>query len=70
MGKSNPGNMNKGAIKTFDPQKHGMTLCPVCNGTGYVENPTHQCCPKCGAFGYIRKEKEEEGVVKTETSFF
>jgi DnaJ-class molecular chaperone len=56
MEKGNPGNMNRGAIKQFNPEKHGMALCPVCKGTGYVQNPTRQCCPKCGGFGYIKKE--------------
>lgn len=70
MRKGNPRNMIKGSIEKFNPEKYGMLVCPDCNGTGYVGNPTRQCCAKCGGFGYIKKEKEEEGVVKTETSFF
>ncbi len=53
--------MNKGSIKKFDSEKYGMEVCPDCNGTGYVQNPTRQCCPKCRGFGYIKKEKEGEG---------
>jgi RecJ-like exonuclease len=60
MGKSNPGNMSKGAIKEFNPEKYGMVVCPECKGIGCVENPTSQCCPKCGGFGYIKKEEGEE----------
>jgi ferredoxin-thioredoxin reductase catalytic subunit len=58
MGKGNPGKVRKGSIKTFNPERYGMGVCPECNSTGYVQNPNHQCCPKCGGFGYIRKEGE------------
>jgi DnaJ-class molecular chaperone len=42
--------------KTFDPEKYGMLLCPLCTGKGFVINPERQCCQKCGGFGYIKKE--------------
>jgi len=45
-------------MKKIDPEKYGMVVCPVCKGNGYVQNPNRQCCPKCGAFGFIKKEKE------------
>ena len=38
--------------KTFDPEEHGMILCPVSEGKGFVMNPERQCCQKCGGFGY------------------
>ena len=60
MGKSNPGNVDIGAVKKFNPEKYGMVVCPDCNGTGYVQNPKRQCCPKCGGFGFIKKEKQRE----------
>ena len=46
--------------KTFEPEKHGMVLCPSCNGAGYIQNPERQCCPKCGGFGFVKREPEED----------
>ena len=51
--------MEKITVHTsFDPEKHGMMVCRNCNGIGYIQNPKRQCCPKCGGFGLIKKEKE------------
>jgi uncharacterized OB-fold protein len=43
--------------KKFNPEKYGMIICPYCNSQGYVQYPKRQCCPKCGGFGFIRKEE-------------
>jgi len=45
--------------KTFEPKKYGMSICSSCNGDGYIENPERQCCPKCGGFGLVKREPEE-----------
>jgi uncharacterized OB-fold protein len=42
--------------KNLNPEKYGMVVCPVCKSNGYVQNPKRQCCPKCGGFGFIKKE--------------
>jgi hypothetical protein len=42
--------------KNFNPEKYGMVACPCCNSRGYIQNPKRQCCPKCGGFGFIKKE--------------
>ena len=42
--------------KIFNHEKYGMVICPYCNSHGYIQNPERQCCPKCGGFGFIRKE--------------
>ena len=42
--------------KIFSPEKYGMVICPCCNSHGYIQNPERQCCPKCGGFGFIKKE--------------
>ena len=42
--------------KKFNPEEYGMIICPDCNSAGYVQYPERQCCPKCGGFGFIRKE--------------
>ncbi len=47
--------------KTFDPEKYGMQLCPLCDGKGFIINPKRKCCPKCGGFGLIKKENGPEG---------
>ena len=60
MEKGNPGNMKKESIKPFNAEKYGMMLCPDCNGMGYVENPTHQCCPSVEALGISKEKKRKE----------
>ena len=47
--------------KTFDPEKYGMLLCPLCDGKGFIINPKRKCCTKCGGFGLIKKENGPEG---------
>jgi uncharacterized OB-fold protein len=48
--------MNK---KIFNPEKYGMIICPNCNSQGYIQYPKRQCCPRCGGFGFIIKEAEQ-----------
>ncbi len=48
--------MNK---KIFNPEKYGMVICPCCNGHGHIQIPEHRCCPKCGGFGFVKKEAKE-----------
>jgi len=52
--------MNK---KIFKPEKYGMVICPSCFGHGYNQNPNRQCCPRCGGFGYVIKEAEEDANI-------
>jgi DnaJ-class molecular chaperone len=52
--------------KILTPEKYGMVLCPCCHSRGYIQNPERQYCPKCGGFGFIKKE--EEGGVNTSNS--
>jgi DnaJ-class molecular chaperone len=47
--------------KTFDPEKYGMLLCPLCDGKGFIINPKRKCCPKCGGFGLTKKENGPKG---------
>jgi uncharacterized OB-fold protein len=44
--------------KSLNPEKYGMVVCPDCKSKGYVGYPKRQCCPRCGGFGFIKKEKE------------
>jgi DnaJ-class molecular chaperone len=46
---------------TFDPEKYGMLLCPLCDGKGFIINPKRKSCPKCGGFGLIKKENGPGG---------
>lgn len=50
---------------TFDPDKIGMVLCPLCDGKGITINPERKPCPKCGGFGLIRIETEQAGNTST-----
>ena len=55
--------------KTFDPEKYGMILCPVCYGHGYIEgHEGRDACSKCGGFGIIKKgdDSEEKATVDRE----
>ncbi len=45
--------------KTFEPEKYGAVICPCCNNHGYIQNPERQFCPKCGGFGFVKREPEE-----------
>ncbi len=46
----------------FDPEKYGMLFCIECKGNGKLLNDSegYEICPKCGGFGFIRKEKEPD----------
>jgi len=67
MGKDNSENTSERSIKNknVDPEKYGMVVCPCCNSHGYIQNPSRQCCPKCGGFGFIKKEVEEDTNIST-----
>ncbi|HUL30877.1 MAG TPA: hypothetical protein VLZ03_10545 [Thermodesulfobacteriota bacterium] len=43
----------------FDPEKYGMRFCIECDGNGklLIDSRDVEVCPKCGGFGYIKKEK-------------
>jgi len=49
--------MNK---KIFNPEDYDMVICPCCNSHGYIQNPQRECCPKCGGFGFIKRELQED----------
>jgi len=51
--------------KTFDPEKIGMVLCPLCDGKGFTINPKRKCCQKCGGFGLIKMEVEKDTNIPT-----
>ncbi|OGQ12580.1 MAG: hypothetical protein A2026_22645 [Deltaproteobacteria bacterium RBG_19FT_COMBO_46_12] len=62
----------KGGIKTemdesFDPEKYGMLSCIECEGNGKLLNEFEdiEICPRCGGFGFIKKEEEPDknGIV-------
>jgi len=46
--------------KSINPQQYSMVFCPLCKGKGFIINPKRQCCPKCGGFGFIKKEDGTE----------
>ena len=46
--------------RVFEPRKYGMLICPCCNSIGYIEYPKRECCPRCGGFGFIKKEAEKD----------
>jgi DnaJ-class molecular chaperone len=54
--------MNK---KIFNPENFGMVICLCCDGHGYIRNPERQCCPKCGGFGFIKKEAKADKNIAT-----
>jgi PHP family Zn ribbon phosphoesterase len=54
--------MNK---KIFNPEKYGMAACQHCNSNEYIQNPKRQCCPKCGGFGFIKKEPKQDTNIST-----
>jgi hypothetical protein len=49
---------------TFDPQKYGMLFCLKCDGNGKLLNDSEgiEICPKCGGFGFIKKEKDPDKI--------
>jgi uncharacterized OB-fold protein len=52
--------------KNFNPEKYGMVVCPDCKSNGYIRCPERQCCPKCGGFGFIKKEEGCDNEVERE----
>jgi len=42
--------------RIFVPDKYGMEICSVCKSHGYIQKPKRQPCPKCGGFGFTKKE--------------
>jgi len=46
--------------KSFNPEKYGMAVCPLCEGKGKLLKNPHDfnVCTRCGGFGLIKKEKE------------
>ena len=42
--------------RIFNPENYDMVICPWCESHGYIQNPKRQCCPKCGGFGFVKKE--------------
>jgi len=53
--------------KVFNPGRYGMVVCKYCNSTGYIQHPKRQCCPKCGGFGFIKREAEKDMNIFTTT---
>jgi len=59
--------MKSGGFRTnmesnFDPERYGMLFCLECDGNGKLLNDSDdtKICPKCGGFGFIKKEKEPD----------
>jgi phage FluMu protein Com len=48
--------------RTFDPEKYGMLFCFECNGNGKLltDSGGIEVCPRCGGFGFIKKEEEPD----------
>jgi hypothetical protein len=46
----------------FDPEKYGMLFCLKCDGNGKLLSDSEdiEICPKCGGFGFIKKEKDPD----------
>jgi rRNA maturation endonuclease Nob1 len=46
----------------FDPERYGMLFCFECSGNGKLLNDSEdiEICPKCGGFGFIKKEKDPD----------
>ena len=51
--------------KISQPEKYGMVICPLCKEKGFIIGPKRQCCPKCGGFGFVRKETEKDANTST-----
>jgi RecJ-like exonuclease len=52
--------------KPFDPEKYGMLSCIECDGNGKLINESEdiEVCPRCGGFGFVKKEEgsDKNGV--------
>jgi DnaJ-class molecular chaperone len=44
-----------------------MVICISCNTQGYIQKSKRQLCPKCGGFGFIKKESEQNPNNSTES---
>jgi DnaJ-class molecular chaperone len=46
----------------FDPERYGMLFCIECEGNGKLlsDSDDTEICPKCGGFGFIKKEEEPD----------
>jgi DnaJ-class molecular chaperone len=46
--------------KPFNPEKHGMVMCPECKGDGKLPRGPRgaKVCSRCGGFGLIKKEQD------------
>ena len=52
--------------KTIIYEKYGMVSCPTCDSHGYIQIPKRRCCPKCGGFGFIKKEPEKHTNISSQ----
>jgi PHP family Zn ribbon phosphoesterase len=50
--------------KALDPKKYGMVSCYECNGNGKLLNDPEnmEVCPRCGGFGFIKKEEDPDKI--------
>jgi uncharacterized OB-fold protein len=46
--------------KVFNSGKHGLVICPSCYSCGYIYDPNHKVCTRCGGSGLIRMEAEKD----------
>ena len=48
----------------FDPEKYGMLFCFECDGNGKLlkDSEDIEVCPKCGGFGFIKKEEDPNRI--------
>ena len=46
--------------KPFNPEKHGMVMCPECKGDGKLPKGPGgaKVCSRCRGFGLIKKEQD------------
>jgi RecJ-like exonuclease len=53
--------------ESFNPEKYGMLSCFECDGNGKLLNEFEdiEVCPRCGGFGFIKKEEDPDknGIV-------
>jgi DnaJ-class molecular chaperone len=48
--------------KSFNPERYGMLPCNECDGSGKLLNEFEdvEVCPRCGGFGFIKKEEDSD----------
>ena len=44
----------------LDPEKYGYKICSNCNGYGSSLKEDSDRCTKCGGWGLVKKEKEND----------